>query len=372
VRMIEAGRKTARVYYVRGNEVCWTDVASGETHTIGTLPRRGLVVTVNADETLLAGTYIEGDGPDYNNNRPPPTQPSVAAAAAARGAAAVGGAGGVETTAGAAAGAGAGSGAGAGAQASPATQAHPLDQPRNKGQMMEQRWAARLPMGLFTMSVQTGEVKTIHRSRDWLNHLLFSPTDPTLLMFCHEGPWHKVDRIWTIRTDGTQITKVHTRTMAMEIFGHEFWSADGKTIWYDLQTPRGEDFWLAGYRVDTEERTWYHLQRDEWSIHFNVSGDGTLMCGDGGDPGQVAHAQNGEWIYLFRPERFENRGLQDPHFVQAGVLHAERLVNMSKHQYRLEPNVSFTPDQQWVVFRSNMFGPTYVFAVEVAKATPTQ
>jgi hypothetical protein len=42
---------------------------------------------------------------------------------------------------------------------------------------------------------------------------------------------------------------------------------------------------------------------------------------------------------------------------------------MSKHQYKLEPNVSFTPDQKWVVFRSNMFGPTYVFAVEVAKAS---
>jgi oligogalacturonide lyase len=53
--------------------------------------------------------------------------------------------------------------------------------------------------------------------------------------------------------------------------------------------------------------------------------------------------------------------------VNAGVFHAERLVNMSKHQYKLEPNVSFTPDQKWVIFRSNMFGPTYVFAVEVAK-----
>jgi oligogalacturonide lyase len=51
------------------------------------------------------------------------------------------------------------------------------------------------------------------------------------------------------------------------------------------------------------------------------------------------------------------------------VLKAERLVNMSKHQYRLEPNVNFTPDQKWIVFRSNMFGATYAFAVEVAKAT---
>ena len=187
-------------------------------------------------------------------------------------------------------------------------------------------------------------------------------------MFCHEGPWHNVERIWTIQADGTQLKKIHTRTMAMEIFGHEFWSADGKTIWYDLQTPRGEVFWLAGYNLETGQRTWYSFQRNEWSIHFNVSRDGKLFCGDGGDPGQVARAPDGQWIYLFRPELIPNRGIEDPSFVRPGVLRAERLVNMSKHQYRLEPNPSFTPDQKWVVFRSNMFGPTYVFAVEVAKA----
>lgn len=174
---------------------------------------------------------------------------------------------------------------------------------------------------------------------DWLNHLLFSPTDPSMLMFCHEGPWHKVDRIRT----------------------------DGKTIWYDLQTPRGEDFWLAGYNIETGERTWYHLQRNEWSIHFNVSRDGKLFTGDGGDPGQVARAPDGRWIYVFRPELIANRGVQDKSFVQPGVLRAEKLVNMANHNYRLEPNVRFTPDEKWVVFRSNMFGDTYGFAVEVEK-----
>jgi oligogalacturonide lyase len=49
------------------------------------------------------------------------------------------------------------------------------------------------------------------------------------------------------------------------------------------------------------------------------------------------------------------------------VLRAEKLVNMSKHDYRLEPNVSFSPDEKWVVFRSNMLGQTYAFAVEVAR-----
>lgn len=120
--------------------------------------------------------------------------------------------------------------------------------------------------------------------------------------------------------------------------------------------------------MDSGERTWYHLQRNEWSIHFNVTADGKLFTGDGGDPGQVAHAPDGRWIYLFRPELVANRGLDDKSLVRPGVLRAEKLVNMSKHNYRLEPNVSFTPDQKWVVFRSNMFGDTYVFAVEVAKA----
>ena len=46
--------------------------------------------------------------------------------------------------------------------------------------------------------------------------------------------------------------------------GHEFFSNDGKTVWYDLQTPRSLVFWLAGYDIATGKRTWYHHERDEW------------------------------------------------------------------------------------------------------------
>jgi oligogalacturonide lyase len=54
--------------------------------------------------------------------------------------------------------------------------------------------------------------------------------------------------------------------------------------------------------------------------------------------------------------------------VKIGVLHAERLVDLSRHNYSLEPNVTFTPDGKWVVFRSNMHGPTHVYAVEIARS----
>jgi oligogalacturonide lyase len=235
---------------------------------------------------------------------------------------------------------------------------------------MEDRLAERRPLQVITIDTKTGAVKTLLRGTDWYNHLQFSPTDPTLLMFCHEGPWHKVDRTWTIRTDGTQLTQIHRRTMLMEIEGHEWFGADGKWIWYDLQTPRSQVFWVAGYNVNNGERIWYNLQRSEWSVHFNVSPDGTLFAGDGGGPNSVAAPDNGQWIYLFRPELVRDRTDGElpkaKELVQPGVFKAEKLVNLSKHNYNLEPNVTFTPDMKWIVFRSNMFGPTHVFAVEIA------
>jgi oligogalacturonide lyase len=60
--------------------------------------------------------------------------------------------------------------------------------------------------------------------------------------------------------------------------------------------------------------------------------------------------------------------LNESTFWQPGVFHSERLVNMSHHYYREEPNVRFSPDKTLVLFTSNMFGPSYVFAAEVTKA----
>jgi oligogalacturonide lyase len=54
--------------------------------------------------------------------------------------------------------------------------------------------------------------------------------------------------------------------------------------------------------------------------------------------------------------------------VKVGTLKAEPLVDLSRHDYSLEPNATFTPDGKWIVFRSNMHGPTHVYAVEVEKS----
>ena len=340
IRAIVVGRKTNSVFFskmdpaTRLSTIYKADVYTGEVTKLVTLPPRASVATINADETLGVGTYDEKETDatrEYSQYRPAPA---------------------------------------ANASGKTPPQAGNLVQPEGKGEMMERRLAARIPVVLYTIDLKTGKVTILLHSTDWIGHMLFSPVDPTLLMYCHEGPWHKVDRIWMIHTDGTHNRLIHKRTMAMEIAGHEFWGLDGKTIWYDWQYPKGEDFFLAGYNLETHTRVAYHMQRNDWSIHFNLTQGETLFTGDGGDPGQVAKAPDGEWIELFYPELLKagSGTLNDPGFWQPGVFHSEHLVNMSHHNYRLEPNVRFSPDKKLVIFTSNMFGASYVFGVEVAKA----
>ena len=88
----------------------------------------------------------------------------------------------------------------------------------------------------------------------------------------------------------------------------------------------------------------------------------------------VAHADNGTWMYLFRPELIEDRSagnVETKHLIQTGVFHSEKLVNMAKHDYALEPNGMFSPDMKWLIFRSNMSGANQAYAVELRKANET-
>jgi oligogalacturonide lyase len=288
-------RKRREVFYQARDSVFATGIDNQKTRLVFVFPDslRGNVTTLNADETILAG--VTSDREKFRILRQFPA----------------------------------------------------------KGDYFERIFEAKIPHALFTLNTETGELKIIHRENAWLNHVQFSPTDPDLLMYCHEGPWHKLERIWNISITKGNPQLMHARTVEREIAGHEFWSPDGNTIWYDLQIPRGETFYLAGVNLKTGERVRYGMKRDEWSIHFNISPDQKVFCGDGGDSSQVARAKDGMWLYLFHPE--------------GDSLRSERLVNMKHYDYHLEPNVHFTPDGKWIIFRANFEGNSQVYAVEVRK-----
>lgn len=287
------GIKTRKIFYRMKDSIFSTNIDTHKTSFIFKFPtdKKGSVATLNADETLLGGVFSSPEEQEIMKNYP------------------------------------------------------------EKKDFFDRIYNAKLERTLITIDVATGKLTELFSENAWLNHEQFSPTNPKLFMYCHEGPWHKVDRIWNIDIDTKKQKLIHKRTVDREIAGHEFFSPDGNTIWFDLQIPRGETFYLAGKNLKNDSEKRYALKRDEWSIHYNIAPDMKSFAGDGGDERQVAHAKDGQWIY---------------HFVPKGdSLIATKLVNMKNHNYKLEPNVHFSPDGKWIIFRANFEGNSQIYAVEI-------
>ena len=118
------------------------DIDTGKAHRIADIPAGG-IATINADETLLAGAVAERDMP---------LQPGAVARDPRfdqAGYAALG------------------------------PDGKPLTFAEAKEVRLNDRLEARIPMEIFTIDIRTGERRVVHRATDWLNHLQFSPTDPT-------------------------------------------------------------------------------------------------------------------------------------------------------------------------------------------------
>lgn len=287
-------KHTREIFFQHADSVFAMNIDDCQKRLVGVLPegRHGGIVTVNADGTLLAGTLNDPKENEILRNNP------------------------------------------------------------KKSDYFTLIYEAKLRRTIFTMDTRTGQFSEVFSDNAWLNHLQFSPTDPMLLMFCHEGPWHKVDRIWTIDVvKRGEPRLIHKRSVWREIAGHEWWGADGKHIYFDLQKPRGVTFYIGKTNVYTGKEEDYELQRHEWSVHFVTSWDEKILGGDGGSKTSVAHSPEGQWIYkfMFNGKKFKT----------------ERLVNMKNHNYRLEPNVHFSPDNKLLIFRANFEGYQNVYAVEL-------
>lgn len=193
---------------------------------------------------------------------------------------------------------------------------------------------------IFTLNVKTGEMRIIHRENVRLSHLSFSPADPDLLMFREPGGGGQEGHTRLIRTDRPAArVNVHP--------GAAFWGADGRTVWYGSPGAHGSGLLLTGYGAGASKPESLRVEAGEWPLQLNISPAGSAFCAGGGRS-----------IYLFHSA---GKG-------RSGAMLSERLADLDRHDPRLDPAATFSPDRKWVIFRSNMFDDTYVFAVEVERA----
>lgn len=301
------------LFYLNGDKALSTHLDTLETREIATVPAEyalGRGLSVNADETQLLGCYAKGEAAFWSQ--------------------------------------------------------HPMKSLKETYKTgIPKLFEAKLPNALFTIDIATGAVREILHENVWFGHTQFSPTDPNQIEFCHEGPERRLDRMWLIRADGSEYRKVFTPPCRRTLVTHEFWDPDGSRLWFDLQIPRlrgylgfvtyilGPRAYLAQADTTSGETTRYRLPLHHRSWHYNISRDGTLFCGDG-DGRFFEIGPSGKWIYLYR--------------IRDGKLVTEPLCDLSKHSYTIAPNAHIAPENDWVVFTSDMHGLPQVYAVEIAKA----
>jgi oligogalacturonide lyase len=307
LQCVEVGRRSGRLYFLskkHGEDMAQLksiDLQSGEVAVLAKVPTGYRIESINADETLAAGVREERELNGASNGT----------------------------------------------------------KRFSKGEILYERVNEKIPMVLFTVDLSNGDLREVYRTTEWISHPQFSPTDPSTLMYSHEGPWHQVDRIWTIRTDGSERNLIHRRVRDMEIAGHEFWSNDGKRIHYDWQLPKGNSFYLASYDIGSHRRTAVRLDRTQWSIHYNSSHLPTVFVGDGANADQISKSGTSAAIFIYH--------VQAPNRGAAQQMMSEKLIDLGAHDYSLEPNSRLTPDGKWAIFRSNMFGSPGVYAVSVER-----
>jgi oligogalacturonide lyase len=362
IESLAVGTRTRRVFFTRGANIKLdtvdilyaVNIDTGVTTKLANLPLRANVMSVNSDETLLVGDNIEGDGTSYQSFH---QQAST--------------------------------------EVKKEQEADPnvkITGDDLKERAMKMRAAANVPEDLFTVDLQTGKVNTILSATDWIGYAQFSPTDPALIMYTHEGMYYESDRIWTIRSDGSQNQLIHQRTNKEESATREFWSQDGKTIWYEWQKPRDKEFAMVGYDVATGKRRLFKMDKDEVSISYNVAAGDAFFVGSGRHSGGVHRASsaqegaarnNKQSIEILYPVLVDKKIEADPEYHSlfnfdnemahtysdakyVGWFRRVTIANMLKNDYtKLEPNIRISPDNKYVIFTSNILGPTYIFAVEL-------
>jgi len=224
------------------------------------------------------------------------------------------------------------------------------------------QWTARPRHGrLQAYDLTTGASNTVVELDGLLPiHADVSPTDPTLIKFAHDDYDAFCQRIWTVRTDGSNLTKIRPQQRG-ELVTHEFWWPDGQYIGYKYQDRRHDatihDLPWAEYspiptqfglaNLDGEECYLSH-PINHYHTHLNVSPDGKRLSGEGTDGDNVVHAA----AFSMDSTRID--------FVPHATVHTP-YVPFKANQV----NASFSGDGEWIIFNDTIDEVKQVCAVKV-------
>lgn len=203
-------------------------------------------------------------------------------------------------------------------------------------------WKMHLKNRLFTVDLQSGQVREFYWLNSWVDHLQCSPVDPTLFTYVDQGVMQRTgNSVHVMRTDGSD------RQRVAEGGAHHFWSPDGDFIFHndEWSHPAPWSHWRWDRRTGSREQV---LPASEWNFHFCSKPGGRDLVGDGmWSDGFINHYRllgKGEWSKT-------------------------RLCKRVTSHPRTEDQARFAPDYQSVFFNGHVEGVSAIFQVDARSKT---
>ncbi|MCX6134900.1 MAG: oligogalacturonate lyase family protein [Ignavibacteriales bacterium] len=187
---------------------------------------------------------------------------------------------------------------------------YPTDFDRMRAKMDSRPWSE-----ILLVRTSSGEVRKVHREKQWISHVMVHPQNPNLVSYCHEGPWEIVDqRLWFVNADGSDNHPVRVEARTEDRVGHEYWFPDGKRMGYQVST----DWPRKGIGILDIATGHYKEYYNATDRHTEVNYGCDLFVGDGRAeiPWINLYTISGDSLvcrHVFRHDDDFKRSMDDPH-----------------------------------------------------------
>lgn len=213
----------------------------------------------------------------------------------------------------------------------------------------EPQWAAKPHCRIVLVEIENGKSRIVHEEPDcWLGHPQIRPGDNSTILFCHEGPWYRIDaRLWLVRSDGTGHTCARPHN-GLELVTHEYWLADGSRFAYVHR--EGESGAETIRLMDPDTLQEEVLMACSRYCHFISNRDHSRIAGDG-------QSKEEPYIYIVDVLRKQERVV---------CVHGTSWKSYGNTQ-DAHPHPAFTPDGRSIVFTSDREGVPAIYMVDVTQ-----
>jgi len=209
---------------------------------------------------------------------------------------------------------------------------------------------------IIRYSLADDKTECVYGGHKRITHVSLKPDDGERMLFCHDGPWNLVQRMWTLDVRTDEVLPLFTQQRNLEAVGHEFFTPTGRIgCQYSFRYEPGMPFFMfADIFLDfdgkNQERYYYPYSRPG---HVSVEMDGKRGVGDSAAISST----------LLHPERFVSliNYRKDIHKAEIGIL-CEHNTSGKKFAH-VHP--VFTPDGKNVIFSSDCDGFLNIYMAEV-------